>query len=177
MGNTWDEFSDEVVDELLGADGVDRARGGGVPRPPSISAGLFQRDRWRQIMRRMRQWGVPAGSIGVEQPQVRQQPRWVGGGRNRRFQRWITAPNQPDLQTVDPRTGRRIAIEVETDQNELYRKRDVVTAANPQVRAAFELINPRTGQPDVTHVWDPVRRRFWVHGGGVRRSDVLDFDW
>jgi hypothetical protein len=176
MGKAWDRFSDAVVDELLSADGVDHARGGGVPQPPSISAGLLQHDRWRQIMRRMRQWGVPQNTIGTEQPQPRLRPRMVGRGRNRRFERWITAPNQPDIQTVDPRTGRRIAVEVDTNQVELYRKRDRVVANNPQMRAAFELIDPRTGQPLVTHVWDPHRQRMWVHEGGVRRSDVLDFD-
>ncbi len=177
MANAWDRFSDEVVDELLHDSGADYARGGGVPREPAISAGLLQHDRWRQIMRRMQQWGVPRRTIGTEQPQHRLRPRMVGRGRNRRFERWITAPNQPDIQTVDPRTGRRIAVEVDTDPHEMRRKMALLTRVNPQVRAAFELIDRDTGRPTQTHAWNPLTQTFSTHAGGVQRRDVLDFDW
>lgn len=179
-GVALDGFVDEVWDELASGEGIDRARGGGVPRPPSVSAGLWQHRRWEAIIRRMRQWGVPMGTIGIEQPQVvrRQWPQIVRRrGQLPRLQRWTTATNQPDLQTVDPRTGRRVAVEVDTDSREMLRKMALHQRAHPDVRAAFELIDGRTGRPLETHAWNPLTRSFSFHTGGVKRRDVLDFEW
>jgi hypothetical protein len=175
MGKTSDRFTDAVMQEL--ADEVDYARPGGIPRLPALSALHHQVQRWGQIMRRMRQWGVPAGTMGTEQPQPYLRPRVVGPRGARRLERWITAGNQPDIQTLDPRTGRRVAVEVDTDPIELARKMAMLPQVNPQVRAAFELIDRTTGRPIETHAWNPLTRTFSTHAGGVQRRDVLDFEW
>jgi hypothetical protein len=175
MAKRWDRFSDAVMQDL--ADEVDYARPGGIPRQPAMSALLLQTDRWRQIMRRMRQWGVARDTIGTEQPQPYLRPRMVGRGPARRMERWITAANQPDVQTVDPRTGRRVAVEVDTDPTELRRKMALLPQVNPHVRAAFELIDRNTGRPIETHAWNPLTQTFSMHAGGVQRRDVLDFEW
>lgn len=176
----WDAVLDNMIDEQLfqGHD-IDRARGGGIPRQPRISAGLWQPRRWDAIIRRLRQWGVRPETIGTEQAQVvpRRTPSMIRRrGQTPRLVRWTTARNQPDIQAIDPRSGRRIAVEVDTSRGELERKKTLVTSVNPNARAAFELIDPRTGRPLETHVWDPLSRRFSVHTGGVQRRDVLDFD-
>lgn len=169
----------DVIQELFDGDDVDAARAGGIPREPYLSAGTWQHRRWEAIMRRMRQWGVPVSTIGTEQPQPAPRPRLIPGRRGQppRLERWITASNQPDIQTVDPRTGRRVAVEVDTDPEEVRRKMRVLSSVNPDMRAAFELIDRRSGQPIETHVWNPLTRRFSRHAGGVRRQDVLDFEW
>jgi hypothetical protein len=176
----WDAILDDLIDEQAFQEhNIDRARGGGVPKEPRISAGLWQPRRWDAIMRRLRQWGVRPETIGTEQPQVtpRRIPAMIRRrGRTPRLERWTTARNQPDIQAVDPRSGRRIAVEVDTSRAELERKKGLITSANPNVRAAFELIDPRTGRPVETHVWDPLSRRFSVHAGGLQRRDVLEFD-
>ena len=75
---------------------------------------------WDQIIRRLGQWGVateqsrrPArrlrpSTLPVEQPQVIGHRRWRG-----RPARGVTGANQPDIQADDPRSGRRINVEVD----------------------------------------------------------------
>ncbi|HRD67777.1 MAG TPA: hypothetical protein PKY50_16660 [Candidatus Competibacter sp.] len=183
--NFTDDELDAIVDDLFGDfflldENADCARGGGPPREPRISAGLWQARRWDAIIRRLQQWGVRPETIGTEQPQViAKVPPVIHRRRGGVPQpkRLTTAPNQPDIQAVDPRSGRPIAIEVDRDPQELERKKRIVTKVNPDARAAFELMNALTGQPIETHVWDPLKRRFSVHDGGVRQRDVLDFEW
>lgn len=158
----------------------DYARGGGPPPPPNRgrSALNTQVTRWNQIMRRLQQWGISRNTLRNEQAQIIPRPRPViqGRGQRRRIERLVTARNQPDIQAVDPRSGRRINIEVDTNRRDLQRHQREVIGNDPGARSVFLLIDPRSGRTLEKHVYDPLTRRTTVSAQDLRPRDVLDFD-
>jgi hypothetical protein len=125
-----------------------------------------------------RQWGVSRSTLRNEQAQIIPRPRPVirGRGQRRRIERLVTARNQPDIQAVDPRSGRRINIEVDTNRRDLQRHQREVIGNDPGARSVFLLIDPRSGQTLEKHVYNPLTRRTTVSNQDLRPRDVLDFD-
>jgi hypothetical protein len=179
-----DFLVEDTVDEME----ADYARSGGrIPRDPNRGrSGMRQQvGMWNQIIRRLGQWGVATGqsrwgarqirpsTLRTEQPQVIGQRRWRG-----RPQRGITGANQPDIQAEDPRSGRRINVEVDSTRNEieLLNKLQRIAQNDPQARVAAVVTDPTTGAALRTHVYDPLTGRTTQHAGGLQRRDVLDLD-
>ncbi|PZV09123.1 MAG: hypothetical protein DCF32_03265 [Leptolyngbya sp.] len=129
-------------------------------------------------MRRLQQWGISRNTLRNEQAQIIPRPRPViqGRGQRRRIERLVTARNQPDIQAVDPRSGRRINIEVDTNRRDLQRHQREVIGNDPGARSVFLLIDPRSGRTLEKHVYDPLTRRTTVSAQDLRPRDVLDFD-
>jgi hypothetical protein len=100
-------------------------------------------------------------------------------------QRLTTAPNQPDLQGIDPRTGRRFNVDVErnpartADRERILREFQRVIANDPEARSVLQIIHPQTGRTLEKHVYDPLTARTTViRNEELRRREVLDLeDW
>jgi hypothetical protein len=179
-----DLLVDDVVDDME----ADYARSGGqVPRDPNLGrSGMRQQvGMWNHIIRQLGQWGVATpqsrwaarrqlrpSTLRTEQPQVIGQKRWPG-----RAQRGVTAANQPDIQAVDPRSGRRINVEVDsvTNEHKLLLMLRRIARNDPQARVAG-VVTDQTGAAVRTHVYDPLSGRLTSHAGGLQRRDVLDLD-
>jgi hypothetical protein len=175
----WDDYFfgpdiDALVEEAFG-DVTDIDYGSAAGHPPAQaterSAWNHQVRWWNEIMRRMLQWGVSRDTIRNEQSQVIRGPR---GARGRETVR----NNQPDIQAVDPRTGRRINVEVDRSPRKIARLLRRIVTNDPNTRAAGVVFDPLTGRLIEKHVYDPnTRVTRIVRGQPLIRSDILDFDY
>ena len=180
-----------VVEDAFDALEADYARSGGhIPQRRNAGrSGMRQQVRmWDEIIRRLGQWGVATeqsrraqrrllrpATLGTEQAQAIGHRRWLGRPPE---VRGVTAANQPDIQAEDPRSGRRINVEVDREENEseLLHKLRRIARNDPQARVAAVVTDPQTGAALRTHVYDPLTGRTIQHAGGLQRRDVLDLD-
>jgi hypothetical protein len=171
----FDLYDDDPLG--LGADWTDGdyASASGRPAPPpnqGLSGKRLQLRAWTNIERSLTRWGVDPRTIREDQAQV-------VPGRGKGGAPLIQRNNQPDVQAASPKRGPMINVEADTTRKKASVMRELRRSHrnDPTARVAGVLYHPTTGKPVKTIYWDPQRRRFGEHDGGLRRSDVLSMEF
>ena len=120
------------------------------------SANQFHEAHIKRIVKQLKRLGWT--DVWVDQPQN-------AGGK-------VAGLNRPDISGINPKTGKRFNIEIDTDRQQSARHQRQVVKNDPNATSTFIVIDPRTGRVIGSRVYRP--RTGLVHGSRVFGHRTLD---